>query len=68
MGVGIAVACSRVCQVPLRNRPGVGRLAPALFVDPKQKLAVVFGTAAPGPLRKYDREQVQGPVYGPMTR
>lgn len=68
MGVGIAVACSRVCQVPLRNRPGVGRLAPALFVDPKQKLAVVFGTAAPGPLRKYDREQVQGPVYGAMTR
>lgn len=46
----------------------MGRMAPALFVDPKQRLTVVFGTAAPGPLRKYDREQVQGLVYGAMTR
>jgi len=37
-------------------------------VDPKQKLVVVFGTAAPGLLRKYYREQVQDLVYGAMTR
>ncbi|MEY4113232.1 MAG: hypothetical protein RL082_1739, partial [Pseudomonadota bacterium] len=29
---------------------------------------VVFGTAAPGDLRKYYREQIQNLVYGAMTR
>ena len=36
--------------------------------DPKQRLVVVFGTAEPGDLRKYYREQVQDLVYGAMTR
>ena len=29
---------------------------------------MVFGTAAPGELRKYYREQIQAIVYGAMTR
>lgn len=38
------------------------------FADPKERLLVVVGTAAPGDLRKYYREQVQVLVYGAMTR
>lgn len=45
-----------------------GSYGTAFFADPKEKLVVVFGTAAPGELRKYYREQVQDLVYGAMTR
>ena len=38
------------------------------FVDPKERLVVVVGTAAGGDLRKYYREQVQDLVYGAMIR
>ena len=38
------------------------------FVDPQAQLVVAFGTAAPGDLRKYYREQVQDLVYGALTR
>ena len=38
------------------------------FADPKERLVVVVGTAAPGELRKYYREQVQDIVYGAMVR
>ena len=67
--------------VAVRMQPGVaavpgsvgeytwnGAYGTGFFVDPKQKLVVVFGTAAPGLLRKYYREQVQDLVYGAMTR
>jgi CubicO group peptidase (beta-lactamase class C family) len=37
------------------------------WVDPAEKLVVVFGTAAPGEIRKYYREQVSDLVYGAMT-
>ena len=37
------------------------------WVDPAEKLVVVFGTAAPGDIRKYYREQVSDLVYGAMT-
>jgi len=38
------------------------------FADPKEQLVVAFGTAAPGDLRKYYREQVQDLVYGALNR
>jgi CubicO group peptidase (beta-lactamase class C family) len=38
------------------------------WVDPKEKLVVVVGTAAPGEIRKYYREQMGALVYGAMTR
>jgi CubicO group peptidase (beta-lactamase class C family) len=37
-------------------------------VDPKERLVVVVGTAAPGELRKYYREQTGALVYGAMTK
>ncbi|MEO5843997.1 MAG: serine hydrolase domain-containing protein [Caldimonas sp.] len=45
-----------------------GAFGTGFFADPKARLVVVFGTAAPGELRKYYREQVQDLVYGAMTR
>ena len=45
-----------------------GAYGTAFFADPKERLVVVVGTAAPGELRKYYREQVQDLVYGAMTR
>ena len=45
-----------------------GAYGTSFFADPKEKLVVVVGTAAPGDLRKYYREQVQALVYGAMTR
>jgi CubicO group peptidase (beta-lactamase class C family) len=38
------------------------------FADPKEQLVVAYGTAAPGELRKFYREQVQDLVYGALTR
>ena len=38
------------------------------WADPKEKLVVVVGTAAPGEIRKYYREQMGALVYGSMTR
>ena len=45
-----------------------GAYGTGFFADPQEKLVVVYGTAAPGDLRKYYREQVQDLVYGAMTR
>ena len=45
-----------------------GAYGTVFFADPKEKLVVVVGTAAPGEIRKYYREQVQALVYGAMTR
>lgn len=70
-GLGVAV---RV-QPGLASVPGNvgeyswnGAYGTGFFADPKERLVVVFGTAAPGELRKYYREQVQDLVYGAMTR
>ena len=38
-----------------------------VLVDPQERLAVVVGTAAPGDIRKYYREQMGALVYGAMT-
>lgn len=69
-GLGVAVRT----QAGLSAVPGTvgeytwnGAYGTAFFADPKAKLVVVFGTAAPGELRKYYREQVQALVYGAMT-
>lgn len=69
-GLGVAVRT----QPGLAAVPGSvgeytwnGAYGTGFFVDPKQKLVVVFGTAAPGALRKFYREQVQDLVYGAMT-
>jgi CubicO group peptidase (beta-lactamase class C family) len=45
-----------------------GAFGKQFFCDPKQRLVVVVGIAAPGELRKYYREQVQDIVYGAMVR
>jgi CubicO group peptidase (beta-lactamase class C family) len=45
-----------------------GAYGTGFFADPKERVVVVFGTAAPGELRKYYREQVQHLVYGAMMR
>lgn len=70
-GLGVAVRLQQgVAAVP--GNPGEfswnGAYGTAFFADPKEKLVVVVGTAAPGELRKYYREQVQDLVYGAMTR
>lgn len=38
----------------------------AFWVDPKERLVVVYGTVAPGEIRKYYREQIGALVYGAM--
>lgn len=37
------------------------------WADPQERLVVVVGTAAPGEIRKYYREQMADLVYGAMT-
>ena len=39
----------------------------AFWADPQERLVVVYGTVAPGEIRKYYREQVGALVYGAMT-
>jgi len=63
MNPGIASVPGNVGEFTWNGAYGTG-----FFADPKEKLVVVFGTAAPGELRKYYREQVQDLVYGAMTR
>lgn len=70
-GLGVAVRTQTgVSAVP--GNPGEfswnGAYGTQFFADPKEKLVVVVGTAAPGELRKYYREQVQDLVYGAMVR
>ena len=60
---GLAAVPGNVGEYSWNGAYGTG-----FFADPQAKLVVVFGTAAPGDLRKYYREQVQDLVYGAMTR
>ncbi len=43
-----------------------GAYGTAFWADPKERLVVVYGTVAPGEIRKYYREQVGALVYGAM--
>lgn len=70
-GFGLAVAVRLVDGVAAT--PGTagdytwnGANGTAFWVDPKERLVVVYGTAAPGEIRKYYREQVGALVYGAM--
>lgn len=45
-----------------------GAYGTQFFCDPRERLVVVVGTAAPGELRKYYREQVQDIIYDAMVR
>lgn len=70
-GLGVAVRTTAgLSAVP--GNPGEyswnGAYGTQFFADQKEKLVVVVGTAAPGDLRKYYREQVQAIVYGAMAR
>ncbi len=60
---GLAAVPGHVGEYSWNGSAGTG-----FFADPQAKLVVVFGTAAPGDLRKYYREQIQNLVYGAMTR
>ena len=70
-GLGVAVRLQpSLAAVP--GSPGEyswnGANGTGFFVDPKEQLVVAYGTAAPGEIRKYYREQVQDLVYGALTR
>ena len=70
-GLGVAVRMEPgLAAVP--GSPGEfswnGANGTGFFADPKEQLVVAFGTAAPGELRKYYREQVQNLVYGALSR
>jgi len=71
-GFGLAVAVrvrDGVAAVP--GSPGDytwnGANGTIWWNDPQERLVVVAGTAAPGEIRKYYREQVGALVYGAMT-
>ena len=70
-GLGVAVRMQPgLAAIP--GNPGEytwnGANGTGFFCDPKEQLVVAFGTAAPGELRKYYREQVQNLVYGALSR
>ena len=70
-GLGVAVRLQAgLAAVP--GNPGEyswnGANGTGFLVDPQQQLVVAYGTAAPGEIRKYNREQVQDLVYGALTR
>jgi CubicO group peptidase (beta-lactamase class C family) len=70
-GLGVAVRMHNG-QAAVPGNPGEyswnGANGTGFFADPKEQLVVAFGTAAPGELRKYYREQVQNLVYGALSR
>ena len=69
-GLGVAVRLNDgVAAVPgsKGDYSWNGATGTAFWVDPKERLVAVLGTAAPGDIRKYYREQFGALVYGAMT-
>jgi CubicO group peptidase (beta-lactamase class C family) len=70
-GLGVAVRL-QLGMAAVPGNPGEfswnGANGTGFFADPREQLVVAFGTAAPGELRKYYREQVQDLVYGALSR
>jgi CubicO group peptidase (beta-lactamase class C family) len=69
-GLGVAVRM----QDGMAATPGTkgdftwnGANGTQFWADPQERLVVVVGTAAPGEIRKYYREQVGALVYGAMS-
>ncbi len=69
-GLGVAVRM----QDGLAATPGSrgdytwnGANGTQFWADPQERLVVVVGTAAPGEIRKYYREQMGALIYGAMT-
>jgi CubicO group peptidase (beta-lactamase class C family) len=60
---GLAAVPGNVGEFSWNGANGTG-----FFADPKEQLVVAFGTAAPGELRKFYREQMQDLVYGALNR
>ncbi len=72
-GFGLSVAVRMVPGVAaVTGTPGDytwnGANGTLFWVDPRERLVVVTGTAAPGEIRKYYREQMGALVYGAMTK
>jgi CubicO group peptidase (beta-lactamase class C family) len=80
-GIALAACTTAVAQpLPVAtpesagfSREGIARIwnganGKLFWGDPKEKLTVVVGTAGPGEIRKYYREQMGALVYGAMTR
>lgn len=70
-GLGVAVRLvDGVAAIP--GSPGDftwnGAYGTAFWADPQERLVVVYGTVAPGDMRKYYREQMADLVYGAVTQ
>ena len=68
------IAANRVPGAVVAATPGTkgdftwnGANGTQFWADPQERLVVVVGTAAPGEIRKYYREQMGTLVYGSMT-
>ena len=70
-GFGLTVAVRREGGSGLLGSPGMfswnGAYGTAMWVDPKEQLAVVFMASTPGLLRQYYRRVVNALVYGAMV-
>ncbi len=70
-GFGLTVAVRREGGSGLLGSPGMfswnGAYGTAMWVDPKEQLAVVFMASTPGLLRQYYRRVINALVYGAMV-
>ena len=70
-GFGLTVAVRREGGSALLGNPGMfswnGAYGTAMWVDPKEQLAVVFMAATPGLLRQYYRRVINALVYQAIT-
>jgi CubicO group peptidase (beta-lactamase class C family) len=70
-GLGVAVRLQEGVAATPGSRGDYtwnGANGTAFWADPVERLVVVYGTVAPGEIRKYYREQLGALVYGAMTK